>query len=149
VHDVMAGILPDLKLEVPTGPPPGAELGEQLAKQMAAVKNAFTKLADESEARRYDLSSIWEDTLKPLNKYRAAIAELGRSTLLVDDAIYEGTRRLVEQWDAAAIRVGTVHEKFRGFFNELILEGQNFGEEMFRAMHNAIEGVEDELARLV
>lgn len=124
--------------------------------QIAAVTAQFKQQADEQyaaalsqEAAQYSLNVQYNDEITKLSRIREILQSVGQSTILVDAAIYDANRRVIEQWDAAAIKVGTLNEKLQAFFNEAVLAGQNAGAKIFSAFGTALDGLSDKLAEFV
>ena len=74
---------------------------------------------------------------------------MGQSTILADAAAYDANDKIIKQWDAAALKVGTLTDKTRALLNEIALDGKNLGENVFTSFSTAITGVEDQLGKLV
>jgi|GEM_PF-2345929 len=101
------------------------------------------------QASKFDLIQTYDLELQKLSELREALQEYGRSTLLIDAAIYDANNRMIQQWDAAVAKVGTFSQRFKGLMNELALEGQNFSGKVFDSFHKAIDDMESQLAKFV
>jgi hypothetical protein len=64
-------------------------------------------------------------------------------------AFREEQRRMDEEWNQAAMRVGDLRTQFTGFFNELRIQGEDLGPKVFGSLLRAIDDVSKQLARLV
>lgn len=124
-----------------------------------AIKNVTALYRQQSDAARaatiaqlageYDLGVQLKNRLLDLNQAKALIQSQGDSTLAVDAAIYDANQKNIEQWDQAALKVGSVTDKFREFANQIELEGQNFGEKVFSSMSKAVDDASTQLAKFV
>lgn len=101
------------------------------------------------EAARFDLLLSYQEEMVKLGEVREALKQNGSSAILVDAAIYDANNRLIQQWDAAALKIGTMGQKFRATMNELALEGQNFSGKFFQAIGKAIDDLSTQFAKLV
>jgi hypothetical protein len=109
---------------------------------------AFDNTVSE-QASKLDLIQSYKLEINQLDILREKLQEYGRSTLLVDAAIYDANDRMIQQWDTAISKVGTFSERFRGLMNELALEGKNFSGKIFDSFHKAIDDLESQLAKFV
>jgi hypothetical protein len=125
-----------------------AQVEEMRQLFQAQAKDAYAQQIAQ-EAGALTVGRALQDELEKLQNIKGAMEDYGRSTLLVDAAIYDANNRAIEQWDTAANKVGTLTDKFRALMNELALEGQNFSGKIFEAFHTAIDGMEDQLAKFV
>ncbi|HEX4381231.1 MAG TPA: phage tail tape measure C-terminal domain-containing protein [Candidatus Acidoferrum sp.] len=130
---------------------PGASAGE-----IAAVTELYrnqAKQAEDSaiaqEAAQYDVNTAYSDTIERLGKIRELLVENGRSTILVDAAADDAQTRYLKQWDAAAVKIGSVHDKFQAFFNEAAIQAENTGEKIYAAFSTAFDSLSGKLAQFV
>lgn len=130
---------------------PGATASQiaAVAKELDEESRAARDAQYAQEAGQFSLSRLYDEQIVKLERVREVIQLSGQSTLLVDAAIYEANNRLIQQWDAAALKVGSLREKFTAFLNEIILQGQNLGEKVFGALLQTLDRVEDEIAKLL
>lgn len=125
---------------------------DQIAKQRALLAQKSEDSYRDSikeEARRHDLLGSYQDEITKLEDVRKVLQATGDSTLLVDAAIYDANDKLIRQWDAAALKVGTLGDKFRAMLNEVALAGNNLSGKIFEAFGKAIDDVSTQLAKLV
>jgi len=101
------------------------------------------------EAQQYDLIASYNNRIQKLEQIRELIQSEGQSTLLVDAAIYDEQRKQLEQWDQAAIKVGTFGEQMHTVLNQVALDAQDVGGKIAESMDKAIGGVEDNIAKLI
>jgi hypothetical protein len=111
-------------------------------------KQAFANSTAE-QAAKYDLVQTYSLEIQRLSELREKLQEYGRSTLLVDSAERDLQRRTIEQWDEAALKVGTYGQKFRAVMNQVVLDGQDFGTKLFQSIGKAIDGLSSSLAKFV
>lgn len=130
---------------------PGAS-ADQIAQVTALYQeqsNVAHAGAIAQEAAQYNLNQSLADELEKLNQIREVLQGNGASTLAVDAAIYDAQRKSLEQWDAAAIKVGTLADKYKAFLNEIQLAGQDLGGKIFSSFSKAVDDVSTQLAKLV
>jgi hypothetical protein len=143
-----------------------AKLNEQRAQTVA------------QEAAQFDLNASYAQELEKLQEIRAFLASSGESTLAIDTKIYE-TRtahlldyqrqvfdaqnaellgnakiyeagvQLTEEWDRAALSVGTMGEKFRALVNQIQIEGATFGAKIFETFQKGLDDVSGQIAKFV
>jgi Lambda phage tail tape-measure protein (Tape_meas_lam_C) len=101
------------------------------------------------EAEQYSLIAAYTNRIQKLEQIRELIQSEGASTLLVDAAIYDEQRKQLEQWDQAAIKVGTFGEQMHAVLNQVALDAENAGGKIAESMNKAIGGVEDNIAKLI
>jgi hypothetical protein len=101
------------------------------------------------QASKFDLVQSYNLEIERLSILKEKLQEYGRSTLLVDTAIYDANNKTIQQWDASVAKIGTFSQRMKGLMNELVLEGQNFSGKMFDSFHKAIDDVETQLSKLV
>ena len=75
--------------------------------------------------------------------------EVENSRLVIDASIYDAQRAQIEQFDQLSNKVGTLGDRFRAMANDIALEGQNLGEKIFNSFNKAIDGIEDQMAKLI
>ena len=92
---------------------------------------------------------IHSEQLAYITEYARYVADATNAELLGNAKLYDSQQELLKQWDDAALKVGTLTEKFRAFLNELNQEGQNLGASLFGDLNSYIGSVEDQLAKLV
>jgi Phage-related minor tail protein/Lambda phage tail tape-measure protein (Tape_meas_lam_C) len=109
-----------------------------------SFRNSITE-----QASKFDLTQSYNLEIEKLSELREKLQEYGRSTLLVDAAVYDANNKMIQQWDAAVAKVGTFSQRFKGLMNELALEGQNFSGKVFESFHKAIDDMETQLTKLV
>ena len=119
--------------------------GDALALQSAQAHAG----AIAQEAEQYDIVAAYNNRIQKLEQIREVIQSVGSATLLVDAAIYEEQRKQLEQWDQAAIKVGTFGEKMRSVLNQVALDAENLGGKIAEEMNKAIGGIEDNIAKLI
>jgi lambda family phage tail tape measure protein len=100
------------------------------------------------EAASFSLLTNYDNQIAKLADIKAALLDHEDSTILVDAAIYDANDKIVQQYDAAALKVGDFSEKTRALLNEVALDGKNLGSGIFSAFSTSIAGVEDQLAKL-
>jgi Lambda phage tail tape-measure protein (Tape_meas_lam_C) len=101
------------------------------------------------EAAHFNLSQQYADEIEKLTQIRALLEGLGASTLAVDAAIYDANQKNIQQWDQAALKVGSVTDKFHALFNQVQLQGQNFGQNVFASLSKSIDDISTQLAKFV
>jgi hypothetical protein len=101
------------------------------------------------QAAKYDLLHSYQEEVKWLEIVRGKLEEKHSSTLLLDAAEYDAQRRLIEQWDEAALKNGTFAQKFRASMNQVVLDGQNFGAKLTQSIGHAIDGLASSLAKFI
>lgn len=79
----------------------------------------------------------------------AQLAKVDKLDLRGFAALYDADRNLIQQWDTAALRIGTLQEKFRAFGNEVALMGADLGEKVFGSMLRAMDDLSTQLAQFV
>ena len=57
--------------------------------------------------------------------------------------------QLTEQWDKAALAVGSLGDKFKAVSNEIQLEGQNLGEHLAENFKTAVDDMSGQLAKFI
>lgn len=122
---------------------------EQLDAEAASLQkiaDANLKVKTAQEAAAYSFEAQYNDAIDKLGRIRQALTDNGQNTLLVDAAIYDENDKIVKQYDAAALKVGTLSEKFQGFLNDIALSGKNLGESVFGDFTRYIDSLEDKLA---
>jgi hypothetical protein len=130
------------------------------------------------EAAQFDLNASYAQELEKLQEIKALLASSGESTLAIDTKIYE-TRtahlldyqrqvfdaqnaellgnakiyeagvQLTEEWDRAALSVGTMGEKFRALVNQIQIEGATFGAKIFETFQKGLDDVSGQIAKFV
>jgi hypothetical protein len=129
---------------------PGAT-DDQVAKQRAlyqAQSDQARAAQVQQEAAAYSLTLQYTNQIAKLEDVRAALVDVGDSTLLVDAQIFDENDKIIEQYDAAALKVGDFGAKTRAVLNQIYLDGKNLGENVFKSFGTAIEGLEDQLTNL-
>ena len=101
------------------------------------------------QAAQYNLNQSLADELEKLNQIREVLQANGASTLAVDAAIYDAQQKSLEQWDAAALKVGTLTDKYKAFLNEIQIAGQDLGGKIFSSFSKAVDDISTQLAKLV
>jgi hypothetical protein len=124
--------------------------------QVAAMAEQYRQQAAQQEATQtaqaagaFSLTRIQEDQIGQLEKVRAALVAAGESTILVDAQIADQQDRLAQQWDDAALQVGTLRTQFAAFFDELSRQGADFGTAVFGSLLHAVDDVSTQLAKLL
>lgn len=124
--------------------------------QVARIRELYQAQSDAAkaaqisqEAAALSLTVSYTNQIARLKDIKAALIENKDSTILVDAAIFDENQKLIRQYDAAALRIGDFGDKTRAVLNEIALDGQNFGENLFHSFGSAITGLEDKLAELV
>jgi hypothetical protein len=75
--------------------------------------------------------------------------DMANSELLNEARLHDSQRTLIEDWDRAALEVGTFGDKVRAVLNEIQLEGQNAAANIAQAFKTALDGVNDEIAKML
>jgi hypothetical protein len=126
------------------------------ADQIAQIKALYQQQSNvghagaiAQEAAQYNLNQSLADELEKLNQIREVMQANGASTLAVDAAIYEAQQKSLEQWDAAALKVGTLTDKYKAFLNEIQIAGQDLGGKIFSSFSKAVDDISTQLAKLV
>jgi hypothetical protein len=101
------------------------------------------------EAEQYSLQAVYDKTITKLEEVKAAIIASGQSTLLVDAALYDAQNKYLKQLDDAALKIGTLKQKFGAFFQEMILAGQDFGQKVFASVTKAVDDLSTQIAAFV
>jgi hypothetical protein len=125
---------------------------EDLASIQALQHKLALKEAEQKGLRvagRGPESRDYSKEIEQLNTLKQAIQAEGESTLLVDAAIHDANQRLIEQWDQAALKVGTLKERFTALFDEVKLQGDNLGDKLFSSMSKSIDDISTQLAKFV
>jgi hypothetical protein len=152
-------------------------LGEVYANAIGQQNQQYAATVRQ-EAAQVDLNKTYDDELQKLQDVKAFLASARESTISVDTKIYDlkishsedlrkqifdaqnqellGQQKLydfsiqlTDQWDNAAMSVGTVGEKFRAMANEVELAGDNLGQHIFDAMGKAVDGISGQLANFI
>ena len=129
---------------------PGAS-GDQIKEITALYQEQSDEAYRDSiaqEAARYNLAQSYSDELEKLRQVREALQGIGASTISVDAAIDEAQTRNIEQWDQMAVKVGSLGDKFRAFFNEVEEQGDKFGEHTFSALSKGVDDISGQIAKL-
>lgn len=134
-------------------------------------------IAEEARAQ-YDLNASYAQELEKLQEIRKYLVSKGQSTVGVDlkinesgiahqldaqkqifdsqnmlllnqEKLYDSSIQLTEQWDKAALSVGTIGEKFRAMANEIEIEGQNLGEKFIGTLKKGVDDVSSSLAKFI
>lgn len=100
------------------------------------------------QASSLNLIQSYNDEIKKLSDVKDALEKNGDSTLLVDAAIYDANDKIIQQYDAAALKVGDFGDKTRAVLNQIALDGKNLGQSIFQAFGSAVTGLEDQLTNL-
>jgi lambda family phage tail tape measure protein len=130
---------------------PGASV-EQINAENEALRtqsNQAYATAIAQEAAQYDIAAAYNNRIQKLEQVRELIQSEGASTLLIDAAIYDAQRQQIEQWDQAAIKVGSFGEQMHAVLNQVALDAEDVGGKIADAMNKAIGGVEDNIAKLI
>jgi phage-related minor tail protein len=129
---------------------PGASVDQinQTRVQLEQQSLEQRRLSDIELASRYSINQARDEEITRLERAKEVMQEYGKDTLLIDAQIQDAQRQFLQQWDDAAFKVGTFHEKFKAVMNEVALEGQQASERMARSWLTAIDGVNSELAKL-
>jgi hypothetical protein len=130
------------------------------------------------ESAQYSLNAAYSQELEKLQEIRSFLQSSGESTISIDTKIYEtkiqhtldyqkqvfesqnqeilGEQKiyqmgvqLTEEWDRAAMEVGTLGEKFRAMINEVELQGSNIGSKLFESMGKAFEDLSSTLSKFI
>jgi lambda family phage tail tape measure protein len=130
---------------------PGATADQINAENEAlrAESNQAYASAIAQEAAQYDIVAAYNFRIEKLEQIRELIQSEGSSTLLIDAAIYDAQRQQIEQWDQAAMKAGTFGEQMHAVLNQVALDAQDVGGKIADAMNKAINGVEDNIAKLI
>ena len=101
------------------------------------------------QAAKYDLIHAYEEEIRHLEILREKLIEKHSSTMLIDAEEYDAQRKAIQQWDEAALKVSTYGDKFRAVMNQVILDGQNFGQKLAQSIGKAIDGLSSSLAKFI
>jgi len=101
------------------------------------------------QAAKYDLIHAYDEEMERLERLRQKLIEKHSSTMLIDAQEYDTQRRAIQQWDEAALKVGSYGDKFRAVMNQVILDGQNFGQKLAQSIGKAIDGLSSSLAKFI
>lgn len=134
-----------------------AEKGIKVTKDQIDAKRAILTEADQEaydgalkqEAARFDIGLMYDNEITKLLRIKEVMEQSGRSSLLVDAALFDAQNQLIHQWDEAAAKVGSFGQRFHAVINEIILDGQNAGKKIFEAILSAYDGLTTQLAKLV
>ena len=77
------------------------------------------------------------------------IFELENEQLLNEAKLYDSAIQLAQQWDKAALEVGSLGDKFKAVSNEIQLEGQNLGEHLAENFKTAVDDMSGQLAKFI
>lgn len=124
--------------------------------QIDAMRAQYKTLSDQAyqtriaqEAAQFSITRGFQDEITRLTDVRTALRIYGEDTIRVDAAIYDAQQRNIQQWDVAALKVGTYGEKFRAVMNQVVLDGQNLGEKLFESLGRVINDLSTQLAKFV
>jgi len=126
-----------------------SELIERQRQLLQAKSDDAYRDATIEEASRYDLITSYAKEIERIGDLRAVLLENHQSTMLLDAEEYDFQARMIQQWDQAAMKVGSLGDKFRATMNEVALQGRNFSGKVFEAFGKAIDDVSTQLAKLV
>ena len=115
--------------------------------QLEAQSLQARRNSDAELAARYSISRAYEDEINQLTRAKEVLQQYGQSTLAIDAQIYDAQLRNIQQWDDAALKVGTFGQKTHAVFNELVIQGKQAGEQIARAFGQAIGDAETQLAK--
>jgi hypothetical protein len=101
------------------------------------------------EAAQYNPAQQYSDQVEKLLEVKAALESVGASTLAVDAAIYDANERNIQQWDTTALKVGSLGDKMHAMFDQIELEGQNWGEKVFETLSKSVDDISTQLAKFV
>lgn len=107
------------------------------------------RAADAKAAGSYDIATLYQNEIDKLLRIREVLQANGADTILIDAKIHDAQDALIHQWDEAALKVGTFHDKFQATMNEVILKGQQAAQEMGKAWIGAIDGINANMAKLL
>ncbi|VVB52229.1 Uncharacterised protein [uncultured archaeon] len=105
------------------------------------------KIAQKIE--QFDINGALLEEIDLYNRIIAVTSQESTIHLQAEEARKKAIVASQQQWDQAAIDVGTFRQKAAGFLNELVLDGQNFWANFGKAGMQAVTGIEDELAKML
>lgn len=110
------------------------------------VASAENETADRIKAAKLAIAEATEKASEQQEQYLFDLAnQSGEAT----DKMYQFNLRLITQWDSMAEDIGSLGARFAALRNEIELEGQNLGKNIFDALHKAVSSMSDDLAKFV
>lgn len=94
-------------------------------------------------------TKIYETRIAHIEDYARQAFDAQNQELLGDEKVYEMAIQLTGQWDKAANEVGTLGDKFRAMSNEIQLEGQNLGENVFGQLKKGVDDFSSTLSKFI
>jgi hypothetical protein len=150
------------------------ELGDIYGKALATLQEQHAETIAQ-EAAQQDLNVQYDRELEKLQEIRSFLQSSGESTMAIDASIaaartqyieeyqkqvmeaqnsellgkarlYESQQQLIEQWDKAALEVGTLSQKLGAFFSMAQQQGANLGEKVFGSFSKALDDLSTQLS---
>ncbi|HEY0701273.1 MAG TPA: phage tail tape measure protein [Candidatus Acidoferrales bacterium] len=117
--------------------------------QIADLETLRQQEAARGESTAATDALIYQDRIKAVTQYQQYVFSAQNAELLGNAAIDDSQQKLTEEWDQAALKVGSVSDKFQAFFNQIKLQGDKFGETVFSSLSKAMDDVSTQLAKFV
>ena len=125
------------------------DLNASYAQELEKLQEIKAFLESSGESTIAIDTKIYETRISHLLDYQRQVFESDNQQLLGEAKIYETSIQLTEQWDKAALEVGSLGDKFKAVSNEIQLEGQNLGANLAQDFKGAMDDASSSLAKFI
>lgn len=122
----------------------------EVEKHRALLQQEYNISIQTAEAK-YNLTARYNDETLKLQQM-TAVAEKNNDVMaqmLLKAEKQNVANSFIQQWDKAALQVGTFSDKFKAMLNELAISNQNVGQKIFGSITKAVDGLAGQFASLV
>jgi hypothetical protein len=125
------------------------DLNVQYDRELEKLEEVRAFLVSSGQSTMQVDNAMWSARIQFVQQYLQQVMQAQNQELLGNAKLYDSQQQLIEQWDQAALKVGTLAQQMAAFFSMVQQQGANLGEHVFSTLSKSLDDLSTQLADFV